>query len=648
MKHFLLCNLTLLSLQLLFIYTHSSSFISAIPLPAVVYGELLLTLLIQGLLCVLLSACQTLWLRGLAKQRLVTIHLTSNLALLTTNAYFFPLSLFARDLVPLLSRTGITCIMTATWLLLGLLTYKTIDFYYKKQPRLASLVLLSILFIMLLLTHTPTRAPNQTTRAHIILIGVDSLHPAAVNPTRTPTLAQFIQHSAWFKETISPLARTYPAWSTILTGLYPAHHQANYNLLAPTHHVLQHSIAWQFQHNGYHTVFATDDRRFNSIDEQFGFQTVIGPKRGVNDILLGAFNDFPLSNLLINQRIGHWLFPYNHMNRASYFAYYPQTFDHALQQALAEHPVTQPLFLAVHFTLPHWPYAFAASNPAAVNDEYRMTHRKPLYHQALQAVDQQVANLLHTLKQHGYLDHSLVILLSDHGETLFTPHSRNISLAHYQASGSSPLARYFTEHTATPLTQSAGHGSDLLSPAQYHCVLAAQIYANKQLITSAHTITERVALLDLAPTLLEFAQLPTIGTLDGLSLLPSIVHAEHQPPARAFILESGMLPNQVISKQDAARLGRQYFTVTPQGLLQINPKQISELDRMKLYGIIHDDWLLALYPTAEGYLPVTQQLSTHDWIDQLNTPFAVLSPAHALLKQLSLFYHREFLTSSHS
>ena len=34
---------------------------------------------------------------------------------------------------------------------------------------------------------------------------------------------------------------------------------------------------------------------------------IIGPKLGVNDVLLGTFNDFPLSNLLINFPISSWL-----------------------------------------------------------------------------------------------------------------------------------------------------------------------------------------------------------------------------------------------------------------------------------------------------------------------------------------------------
>ena len=49
----------------------------------------------------------------------------------------------------------------------------------------------------------------------------------------------------------------------------------------------QNSIAWILKDTGYNTIFETDNRRFNSIDKEFGFKQIIGPKTGVNDVLLG-------------------------------------------------------------------------------------------------------------------------------------------------------------------------------------------------------------------------------------------------------------------------------------------------------------------------------------------------------------------------
>lgn len=136
------------------------------------------------------------------------------------------------------------------------------------------------------------------------------------------------------------------------------------------------SIAWMLKRQGYTTIYATDDRRFNNIDKEFGFEEVIGPKLGINDVILGTSNDLPLSNLLINFRISSWLFPYNYSNRASYFSYYPQTFTTKLKHDLASDVHTMPVFLGVHFTLPHWPYAWASSLPEQVNNEFSLEKKR--------------------------------------------------------------------------------------------------------------------------------------------------------------------------------------------------------------------------------------------------------------------------------
>ncbi len=642
-------NVLFFSLQLALILVNNGSFVSAIPTPKGVYLELFLTLLIQCVLYLLLTCWQTALMWGLIPYRLSPrahqwihgfIGLSSLAALLLTNAAFFPLSLFSRTLFPDLPHTFAYASMLIFWVPLGLLTINTIWIASKTHYLAVLLITVGLICVSLFPSSPYPVANTSLSTPNLILIGVDSLSPQSINKTLTPTLAAFINQSVWFKETISPLARTYPAWTSILTGLHPANHFAHYNLMPPNTTRADKSIAWALQHAGYQTLFATDDRRFNTIDKEFGFQTTIGPKLGINDFLMGTFNDFPLSNLLINCPLGRVLFPYNHMNRASYFSYYPHTFDHAIETALSTQQPNMPLFMAVHFTLPHWPYAFAPSAASAVNDEYSVHHREPLYNAALRAVDNQVATLLVTLEKRGYLTNSLVVLLSDHGETLYTPNSRQTTQATYQGSLTSKLETYFLRYTSTVLNKSAGHGSDLLSQAQFHCVLAFQTYQNHTLTSHPKTVATRVALMDIAPTLQAFSGIKIPHRMDGISLLPVIEHPDRSLPSRAFIMESGMLPNQFLSKDMARRLAQQYFTVGPHDeQLHLRADKLATLDAMKLYAILKDDWLLALYPTPEGYLPIVQQISTGQWIDGFNTPFALASPAHALLGRLTRFYH---------
>ena len=62
-------------------------------------------------------------------------------------------------------------------------------------------------------------------------------------------------------------------------------------------------------------------------------------------------------------------------------------------------------------------------------------------------------------------------------------------------------------NTSTILNKSAGHGSDILSPRQYHNVLAFNIYKQGTVTTTNNKIKTRVALIDLAPTILDFLHL---------------------------------------------------------------------------------------------------------------------------------------------
>lgn len=620
-RWFFILNLIFFSIQLFYITFQSKHFIQTIPLPNVVYFELLTTLCIHIGLYGILSFIQTIFLWGMSQTFLfkanttvylkVVIFSTTIGLLLLSNSYFYPMSRFSISfnylLVLLISFLVLFSVfmLTAFWSIL------------KLSPN-------NILFCCSLLIGclSPPLSviPAHQNHPNIILIGIDSLPPYLINKKNTPTIEKFTHASVLFQETITPLARTYPSWTTILTGLYPYHHGAYYNLMPRSKVQSNQSIAWDLKNKHFETVFATDDRRFNNLGEEFGFEHIIGPKVGVNDFLIGTFNDFPLSNLLINTHIAQILFPYNYMNRASFFTYYPQTFDNALAQWLRLRKINKPLFLAVHFTLPHWPYAFASSKPK--------TQRLQLFQIAIHQADQQVAHLLKHLKQFGYLNNSLVILLSDHGETLYTKGSRQTKADAYQGSDLNKLITYFKNNTATTLDQSAGHGSDLLSKDQYHCLLSIKQYEHKKLRTPIKKVTTRVALIDINPTIWAYLHQPLPHPSDGISLFNTLIHSKPLPE-RTFIMESGLLPNQFLSPKKAYELGSRYFMVDKKtAQLHLKNTQLPTLNAMKLFAMIKGDWVLAFYPDKNGYIPITQRLSDGAWTDESDSAFANQSSLH--------------------
>lgn len=644
-------NLLFLLFQLIYSFSLSASFIHAVTLPWKVYAELIAAFLLQIILHALLALFQVFLLWGITPipisqkhldRRILTILITSLSAILSLNCYFFPLSAFSKLFVPGLPLFLIT---TALLISLGLLLLASLISLYRLCLLNTKVsISITILLIILLLPWPKKETRFSTsTSPNIIIIGVDSLSPDQVSKAHTPFIAQFLDKSVHFTNTVSPLARTYSAWASILTGLHPLHHRARENLISKKEIDSAASFAWTLKNAGYQTIFATDDRRFNNLGEEFGFQKIVGPKIGANDVLLGSFYDFPLSNFLINFRLSRWLLPYNYMNRAGHFAYYPETFDKELQHSILELNTKKPVFLAVHFTLPHWPYAWAASSAAQVKNEYSLEEREGLYFAALHKVDQQVKTLVEFLQKTAITDNSLIILLSDHGEVLYKKGSRKIDPRLYQGTGSSRLESYFPKKTATELQRSAGHGSDLLSPDQFFCVLGMVSFQQGATISPVKTVQDRVVLMDIAPTVYSYLKIHPTLLSDGVSLagfLGTQTHLNEQ--SRPVMLESGFLPNSALSNEKAVEYGKLLFWVNPQtDDLEIRPDRWPLIDAMKLYGILDGDWLLALYPDNETYITVILNLKTGEWTDEAQSAFAKHSPRQKLLEQLLNFYQKQ-------
>ncbi len=362
--------------------------------------------------------------------------------IMLANTYFYPRSRFAflGHLFPSLhSDLGYYTL----WLLGSFIVIlavcavlEILSILLRKSKYLASAAIgLSIIILVITLLPRPS-SQSISTQPNIIIIGIDSLRPDhlqyfGAEKNLMPHLEKQLATSTVFAHAYTPLGRTFPAWVSILTGEYPKTNGARVNLQNPQMIKHQDSIAFTLQQAGYHTIYATDERWFNNIDESYSFDTVIGPHYGMNDFLFSSINDFPLSNLLMNFAISHYLFPYNYANRAANVTYYPESFSHLLNHALkANHD--KPLFLAVHFCLPHWTYTWAQTRHT-ISASTSVTTLRALYNKTLGATDQQIATLLKQLKKQGYLDHALVVLLSDHGQAFAFKNDRP-SKGKYQAS----------------------------------------------------------------------------------------------------------------------------------------------------------------------------------------------------------------------
>ena len=98
-----------------------------------------------------------------------------------------------------------------------------------------AMALLLVVAVRALSSKAVAAAPAHT--PNIILVGVDSLRPDVVGASErafgvTPNIDLFLREGAHqFSDTITPLARTFPAWTSILSGRYPRHTGARENLV---------------------------------------------------------------------------------------------------------------------------------------------------------------------------------------------------------------------------------------------------------------------------------------------------------------------------------------------------------------------------------------------------------------------------------
>lgn len=573
-------------------------------------------------------------------------------AALSVNQYHFPNSKFSELSSYILftdMMAGVAAYLFSTIFLMAMIiALAGVAVWLVRKSIRYSLISLSILAMicgMLFLYAMPHRLHAQKfSQPNVIIIGVDSLRPDFLGffgaDSKTPFLDNFLNAATVFNEAITPLARTFPSWSSILLGQYPRQSGIRSNLANVTQVNLTSSLPAIFKQNGYDTLYATDESRFSNIDESFGFDLSIAPPMGLNDFLIGTFNDFPLSNLLVNSSVGAWIFPYSYGNRPVYATYDPDSFLKRLQPVLFKKQ-QKPLFLAIHFCLPHHPYLWMNASPDLA----------PLaqYQASIQRVDQQIQSFFSLLNQAQLLDHTLVVVLSDHGEALELSGDRITEKGQYVGrlnQTGEPPHFYPLSMNKENVNQSVGHGTDVLGLTQYHTLLAFKLYGmGKQLEGEVPGI---VPLSDLKQTVLTLAGISQQGTHSPLA---AIVRGEKQTvPLQHIFIESDYSPASIRTVYPETRKvlleGIQLFQIDPISTRLSVKKSMGEMImRSKQFADIYGDWMLALYPQSlKDRTPILINLKTGQWTSDMHSTFALRSPVNAMLAKLRLFYGPE-LTS---
>lgn len=431
-------------------------------------------------------------------------------------------------------------------------------------------------------------------RPNLLLIGVDSLRPdetGFVSGSKlTPNIDAFLREARWFDTAYTPLGRTFGGWMAALTGREPITSGARENLIGNDQVSRDATLGHWLRALGYRTVLAMDERHFSAVDEGFGFDAVVGPEHGVLDLLISYF-DHPLVNLISHRPLAKHLFPYLYLNRGRAYHYEPKAYTDAALAELAEGG-QQPLFLALHFLLPHYPYV---SNSVEELDDMEFDPRGDkryhyFYRMLLRQADHQFGDLMAGLEEQGLLDNTLVVLLSDHGDSFQLERD---------------AAQPGTDAKIEVETNTRGHGTNVLAQGQYRVMLALRGYGLQGNRTGRVAALpprngQTVSLIDIAPTVADL--LAGTGALpqpwpgmDGHSLLGPI------PPERGIYLESALtsmaLMQSEIDEQQLLSETARYYMVNDAGKVVMRPDLIEATIATKLRAVVRDHWLLSMSPS---------------------------------------------------
>lgn len=455
-------------------------------------------------------------------------------------------------------------------------------------------------------------AARDESRPHVILLGIDSLRIGELarfgGSGATPNLDAALAAADLVADATTPAARTFPSWAAILTGRDPRSTGARFNLAPRDRIEISPTIGDVLRSRGYRSIYATDEVRFANIDETYGFDQVVTPPIGAADFLVGTYNELPLSSLVVNTRLGEWLFPFSHANRGVASLFSPRSFLARLEREVSFDG--GPTLFVTHLTASHWPYYVYDTTFAEAEREH--DNDRPLYDIGLRTADAMFGSVLHMLERKGALDNAIVVILSDHGEALALPGDAMLSNASR------------IEGLRVPITVvDAGHGQSVLSPVQYQVLLAFRSFGRAAGYEArGRNIAGGATVEDIAPTLLDLLGVPGDPlSATGESLAAALrspdtdVRATAADRVRYTETDLKVLPDAKdgVDEVGTAKQNSVFFEVVPAtARLQVREKYVPLVISFKERAAFTENLLLAALPVgpdAHTYLLIDKATS---------------------------------------
>jgi arylsulfatase A-like enzyme/Tfp pilus assembly protein PilF len=251
----------------------------------------------------------------------------------------------------------------------------------------------------------------------------------------------------------------------------------------------------------------------------------------------------------------------------------------------------RPFFLFVHLYDLHTPYNL----PAAYRSRFGSG-----YDAELQYIDEQVGTFCDCLRQSGLFDKSLVILTSDHGESLGEHGEKTHGYFIYQ--------------------------STLWVPLIIHWLAGSVAYPAQ--------VAEPASLMDVAPTILQFAGIPSPPEFQGRSLL-ELLHAGTAGGGREVYSESLYAHNHFgCSSLRSLRMGRYQYIQAPKPELYdlvADPRETTNLYALRRsLGLASQERLSVLRARFRGEHPPAAKALDPETVARLGSlGYVALSAQHS-------------------
>jgi arylsulfatase A-like enzyme len=312
--------------------------------------------------------------------------------------------------------------------------------------------------------HPPATKPVTNAGPNVLLVGFDALRPDHLKSfgyerDTAPRLDAFLARSTVYTDAFTPLARTWPAWMSVLTGAEPVVHGQRDSL--PDIGDERPSVPMitdVLRDAGIYTSFVTDDSRFSYMLPSHNFQGIEQPLLGIasfvfsrNQPMFRSFFNF------MNGPFGWWLVPIYRYNQSLGITHRPEYMAEKVADLLADASRHDRFFLAAHFCILHSPgdrsypydrmygmadyvgdnrYAYRSTGSELADDEgldseklleaERASRQQNLnlYDAGIAMIDLTWARIERALDDAGLWDDTLVIVMSDHGEDFLEDDTR--------------------------------------------------------------------------------------------------------------------------------------------------------------------------------------------------------------------------------